>query len=55
MLQENKQIRDTTIMPRIRSSIEQNYQWEQTQDVLIQHLKRDVNNSFILSDSRYLQ
>lgn len=48
MLKEDKQIRDITIMTRIRSYIEENCEWEQIQDVLINHWKRDVNNAQVL-------
>lgn len=48
LLKEDKQVKDTTIMTRIRSYIEENCEWEQIQEVLINHWKHDVNNAHVL-------
>jgi hypothetical protein len=48
VLAEDQQIKDMTIMTRIRAYIETHCQWEKLQDVLIHHWKHDVNNSHVL-------
>lgn len=48
VLAENQQIKDMTIMTRIRAYIEKHCEWEEIQDVLISHWKHDVNNSHVL-------
>jgi hypothetical protein len=45
VLVEDKQIRDYTLMTGIRAYIEKDCEWEQVQSVLLNHWKRDVNNS----------
>lgn len=48
VLAENQQIKDITIMTRIRAYIEMHCEWEKIQEVLISHSKHDVNNSHVL-------
>lgn len=48
LLAEDKQIRDYTLMTGIRAYIEDHCEWEQVQSVLLNHWKRDVNNSHVL-------
>src|SRR5690554_5709788 len=48
LLAEDKQIRDTTIMTRVRKYIEQHCEWERIQEVLLDCWKRDVDNSHVL-------
>lgn len=48
VLAQDKQIRDYTIMTGIRSYIEEHCEWEKVQSVLLNHWKRDVNNSHVL-------
>lgn len=48
VLAENQQIKDMTIMTRIRAHIEKHCEWEKIQEVLISHWKHDVNNSHVL-------
>ena len=48
LLAEDKQIRDTTIMTRVRKYIEEHCEWERIQEVLLDCWKRDVDNSHVL-------
>ena len=48
LLAEDKQIRDYTLMTGIRAYIEAHCEWEQVQSVLLNHWKKDVNNSHVL-------
>lgn len=48
VLAENQQIKDMTIMTRIRAYLENHCEWENFQEVLIRHWKQDVNNSHVL-------
>lgn len=48
VLAEDQQIKDMTIMTRIRAYIEKHCEWDKLQDVLIHHWKHDVNNSHVL-------
>ena len=48
LLAEDRQIRDTTILTRVRKYIEEHCEWERIQSVLLEHWKRDVNNSHVL-------
>lgn len=49
LLAENEQIKDKAILSRIRSYIAENTDWEQLQHILIQHWKRDMGNTHVLS------
>lgn len=48
VLAENQQIKDMTILTRVRAYLEKHCEWEMLQDVLITHWKQDVNNSHVL-------
>lgn len=48
VLASDQQIRDLTIMTRIRAYIEEHCHWEQVQEVLMDHWKQDVDNSHVL-------
>lgn len=48
VLAENQQIKDMTIMTRVRAYLEKHCEWERLQEVLIGHWKRDVNNTHVL-------
>jgi len=48
LLAEDRQIRDTTILTRVRKYIEEHCEWEKIQSVLLEHWKRDVDNSHVL-------
>ena len=48
LLAEDRQIRDTTIMTRVRKYIEEHCEWERIQEVLLDCWKRDVDNSHVL-------
>jgi hypothetical protein len=48
VLAENQQIKDMTILTRGRSYLERHCEWEKLQEVLIDHWKRDVNNTHVL-------
>jgi IS5 family transposase len=48
LLAEDKQIRDTTILTRVRKYIEEHCEWERIQEVLLDCWKRDVDNSHVL-------
>lgn len=48
VLSENLQIKDMTIMTRIRAYIEEHCDWEELQETLIGHWKYDVNNTHVL-------
>lgn len=48
LLAEDRQIRDTTILTRVRKYIEEHCEWERIQSVLLDCWKRDVNNSHVL-------
>lgn len=48
VLAEDQQIRDMTIMTRIRAYLEKHCEWERLQEVLISHWKHDINNTHVL-------
>ena len=48
LLAEDRQIRDTTILTRVRKYIGEHCEWERIQSVLLDCWKRDVNNSHVL-------
>ena len=48
LLKDNQRIKDKAIVSRIRSYIGQHTDWQQLQDVLINHWKRDMNNTHVL-------
>jgi transposase, IS5 family len=48
VLAGDQQIRDMTIMTRIRAYLETHCEWERLQEVLIGHWKFDVNNAHVL-------
>ena len=48
LLKENQRIKDTAIVSRIRSYLADNTDWQQMQEVLIKHWKRDMNNTHVL-------
>lgn len=48
VLAEDQQIKDMTIMTRIRAYIESHCEWEKLQEILINHWKYDVSNSHVL-------
>ena len=48
VLAEDQQIRDLTIMTRIRAYLEKYCEWERLQEVLTSHWKHDVNNTHVL-------
>jgi hypothetical protein len=48
LLKEGQRIRDKAIVSRIRTYIAENTEWQQLQDVLINHWKRDMNNTHVL-------
>jgi hypothetical protein len=48
LLKEDQKIRDKAIVSRIRTYIAEHTDWQQLQDVLIKHWKRDMNNTHVL-------
>ena len=48
LLSENQRIRDKAIVSRVRSYLADHADWQQLQDVLINHWKRDMNNTHVL-------
>ena len=48
VLADDQQIRDMTIMTRIRAYLEKHCEWEKLQEVLINHWKHDVSNTHVL-------
>jgi hypothetical protein len=48
LLKEDQKIRDKAIVSRIRTYIAEHTDWQQLQDVLINHWKRDMNNTHVL-------
>lgn len=48
LLKDNERIKDKAIVSRIRSYMADHADWEQVQEVLIRHWKRDMNNTHVL-------
>lgn len=48
LLADNQQIKDRTIICRIRSYVAENAEWQKIQEVLIDHWKRDMGNTHVL-------
>ena len=48
LLKENQRIKDNAIASRIRTYIGENCDWKQLQSVLLDHWKRDMNNTHVL-------
>lgn len=48
LLDDNQQIKDKTILTRIRTYLADHTDWQQLQRVLINHWKRDMNNTHVL-------
>lgn len=48
LLKDGQKIRDKAIVSRIRSYIAEHTDWQELQDVLIKHWKRDMNNTHVL-------
>lgn len=48
LLSDNEKIKDKAIVSRIRSYIAEHSDWEQLQEVLIKHWKRDMENTHVL-------
>ena len=48
LLKEDQKIRDKAIVSRIRTYVAEHTDWQQLQDVLIKHWKRDMNNTHVL-------
>lgn len=48
LLEENQRIKDKAIVSRIRSYVAEHTDWQQLQQVLIDHWKRDMNNTHVL-------
>lgn len=48
LLAENQRIKDKTIVCRIRAYVAENADWQQLQEVLINHWKRDMENTHVL-------
>ena len=48
LLKDNQRIKDKAIVSRIRSYIAEHTDWQQLQGVLINHWKRDMNNTHVL-------
>ena len=48
LLRDCQKIRDKAIVSRIRSYIAEHTDWQELQDVLIKHWKRDMNNTHVL-------
>lgn len=48
LLEDNQKIKDKAIVSRIRTYIGEHADWQQLQDVLINHWKRDMNNTHVL-------
>ncbi|UII27629.1 transposase [Fulvivirga maritima] len=48
LLDDNQRIKDKAILSRIRTYMADNTDWQQLQEVLIHHWKRDMNNTHVL-------
>ena len=48
MLSDTEKIRDNAIVSRIRSYLAEYTDWQQLQQILIEHWKRDMNNTHVL-------
>ena len=48
LLKDNQRIKDKAIVSRIRNYIAEHTDWQQLQGVLINHWKRDMNNTHVL-------
>lgn len=48
LLEDNQRIKDKAIVSRIRTYIAEDADWQQIQEVLINHWKRDMNNTHVL-------
>lgn len=48
LLAKDEQIRDKSIMSRVRSCLAEKVDWQQVQSVLINHWKSDINNQHVL-------
>ena len=48
LLKDGQKIRDKAIVSRIRTYIAEHTDWQQLQEVLINHWKRDMNNTHVL-------
>ena len=48
LLKDNQKIRDKAIVSRIRTCIVEHADWQQLQRVLLNHWKRDMNNTHVL-------
>lgn len=48
LLQDGQKIKDKAIVSRIRSYIAEHADWQELQEVLIKHWKRDMNNTHVL-------
>lgn len=48
LLKDNQRIKDKAIVSRVRSYIGEHTDWQQLQGVLINHWKRDMNNTHVL-------
>ena len=48
MLSDTEKIRDNAIVSRIRSYLAEHTDWQQLQQILIEHWKRDMNNTHVL-------
>lgn len=48
LLKRDERIRDKAIVSRVRSYIAENADWKELQSVLINHWKRDMNNTHVL-------
>lgn len=48
LLKDNERIKDKAIVSRIRSYMADHTDWEQVQEVLIRHWKRDMSNTHVL-------
>lgn len=48
LLKDGQKIRDKAIVSRIRAYIAEHTDWQQLQEVLINHWKRDMNNTHVL-------
>lgn len=48
LLADNQQIKDRTVICRIRAYVAENAEWQKIQEVLIDHWKRDMGNTHVL-------
>ncbi len=48
LLPENKLIKDKAILSRMRTYIAEHTDWQQLQDVLIKHWKKDMGHTYVL-------